>query len=54
MFIHSFLLTYSITQVGDVIETSRADKKNEQYGNVIKKGDMLLNSIQKLVRLIDV
>lgn len=53
-FISSGRLNAKIDKVGDVIETSRADKKNEQYGDVIKKGDMLLNSIQKLVRLIDV
>jgi 26S proteasome regulatory subunit N7 len=41
-------------QVGDIIETIRPDKKNAQYQDVIKKGDHLLNQIQKLVRAIDV
>lgn len=43
-----------IAQVGDIVETRRPDKKNAQYHEVIKKGDALLNHIQKLVRAIDV
>jgi 26S proteasome regulatory subunit N7 len=40
--------------VGNIIETSRPDKKNFKYQDVIKRGDVLLNQIQKLVRVIDV
>ena len=40
--------------MGDIVETSRPDRKNAQYQEVIRKGDLLLNQIQKLVRVIDV
>jgi 26S proteasome regulatory subunit N7 len=53
-FISSGRLNAKIDKVGDVIETNRPDKKNSQYQEVIKKGDVLLNHIQKLVRVIDV
>lgn len=53
-FISSGRLNAKIDKVGGVIETSRPDKKNAQYQDVIKKGDALLNQIQKLVRVIDV
>lgn len=53
-FIAAGRLTAKIDKVGDMIETSRSDKKNIQYQNIVKKGDLLLNRIQKLVRVIDV
>ena len=53
-FISSGRINAKIDKVGDIIETSRPDKKNAQYQDVIKKGDLLLNQIQKLVRVIDV
>eukprot|EP01038_Epipyxis_sp_PR26KG_P004622 gene4622-6501_t len=53
-FIAAGRLSAKIDKVGDIIETRRPDKKNGQYQDVIKKGDLLLNSIQKLVRAIDV
>ena len=53
-FIASGRLTAKIDKVGDMIETSRSDKKNGQYQDIVKKGDLLLNRIQKLVRAIDV
>lgn len=53
-FIASGRLTAKIDKVGDMIETSRSDKKNIQYQDIVKKGDLLLNRIQKLVRAIDV
>jgi len=52
-FIAAGRLSAKIDKVGDVIETVRPDKKNLQYQEVIKKGDVLLNSIQKLVRAIE-
>lgn len=52
-FIASSRVNAKIDKVGDVIETSRPDKKNAQYQEIIKKGDMLLNQIQKLVRVVD-
>jgi 26S proteasome regulatory subunit N7 len=51
-FIASGRLNAKIDKVGDIIETCRPDKKNRQYQDVIKKGDALLNQIQKLARVI--
>lgn len=53
-FIAAARLNAKIDKVGDIIETSRPDKKNSQYQEIIKKGDLLLNQIQKLVRVIDI
>lgn len=53
-FIAGGRLNAKIDKVGGIIETRRPDKKNIQYQEVIKKGDVLLNHIQKLVRAIDV
>lgn len=53
-FIAAGRLSAKIDKVGDIVETRRPDKKNEQYHEVIKKGDLLLNQIQRLVRVIDV
>jgi len=53
-FIAAGRLNAKIDKVGDIVETRRPDKKNAQYQEVIKKGDLLLNQIQKLVRAIDV
>lgn len=47
-------LTAKIDKVGGIVVSSRADTKNAQYHEAIKKGDALLNQIQKLVRVIDV
>jgi 26S proteasome regulatory subunit N7 len=41
-----------IDAVAGIIEASRADTKNAQYAAVLKRGDALLNSIQKLSRVI--
>ena len=45
-------LNAKIDKVGDIIETTRPDKKNGQYQEAIKKGDALLNQIQKLARVV--
>jgi 26S proteasome regulatory subunit N7 len=52
-FIASGRLNAKIDKVGDVVETVKSDKRNAQYQDVIKKGDQLLNQVQKLVRVID-
>jgi 26S proteasome regulatory subunit N7 len=39
--------------VGGVVETNRPDKKNAQYKQVIKDGDLLLNRLSKLARIVD-
>lgn len=42
-----------IDSVRGVVETSQLDGKNNQYQAVIKHGDILLNRIQKLSRVIN-
>ncbi|CAM9676748.1 unnamed protein product [Chrysoparadoxa australica] len=51
-FIAAGRLNAKIDKVEGVIETNRPDKKNAQYHSSIAKGDMLLNKIQKLARLV--
>jgi len=43
-----------IDKVGGIVETNRPDSKNYQYQEMIKKGDILLNRIQKLSRVINI
>lgn len=43
-----------IDKVGGIVETNRPDSKNYQYQETIKKGDLLLNRIQKLSRVINI
>lgn len=47
-------LNCKIDKVNGVVETNRPDHKNWQYQSVIKQGDLLLNRIQKLSRIINV
>jgi len=42
-----------IDKVGGIVETNRPDAKNALYQQTIKQGDLLLNRIQKLARVID-
>uniref|UniRef100_A0AAV1UXS7 PCI domain-containing protein n=1 Tax=Peronospora matthiolae TaxID=2874970 RepID=A0AAV1UXS7_9STRA len=53
-FIAAGRLNAKIDKVAGVIETNRPDAKNAQYQEAIKKGDLLLNRIQKLARVINV
>ncbi|OQR90561.1 26S proteasome non-ATPase regulatory subunit 6 [Thraustotheca clavata] len=53
-FIAAGRLNAKIDKVAGVIETNRPDAKNAQYQETIKKGDTLLNRIQKLARVINV
>jgi 26S proteasome regulatory subunit N7 len=53
-FIASGRLNCKIDKVGGVVETNRPDHKNWQYQAAIKQGDMLLNRLQKLSRVISV
>jgi 26S proteasome regulatory subunit N7 len=46
-------LNAKINKVDGAIETNRPDEKNAHYQKAIKSGDQLLNSIQKLARVID-
>lgn len=53
-FIAAGRLHCKIDKVGGVVETNRPDSKNWQYQETIKKGDILLNRIQKLSRVINI
>ena len=46
-------LTAKIDKYGGVVETNRPDWKNARYQEMIQKGDLLLNRIQKLGRVVD-
>eukprot|EP00873_Tetraselmis_striata_P027388 jgi/Tetstr1/447652/TSEL_035010.t1 len=52
-FIVSGRLNAKIDSVGGVVETNRPDAKNALYQQAIKHGDLLLNNIQKLSKVID-
>lgn len=53
-FIAAGRLHCKIDKVGGVVETNRPDSKNWQYQAVIKQGDILLNRVQKLSRVINI
>ncbi|KAI0565522.1 26S Proteasome non-ATPase regulatory subunit 6 [Gracilaria domingensis] len=53
-FIAAGRLNCKIDMVGGVVETTRPDAKNALYHNTIKQGDVLLNRIQNLSRVIDI
>lgn len=52
-FIAANRLSAKIDKYGGVIITNRPDLKNAQYREIIQKGDLLLNRIQKLARVVD-
>lgn len=54
MYIASGRLRCKIDQVEGVIVTKRLNVKNTKYQETIKEGDLLLNRIQKLSRVINV
>lgn len=51
-FIAAGRLNCSIDRVNGVVETNRPDAKNARYEAVIKQGDVLLTSVQRLSRVI--
>jgi len=53
-FIAAGRLHCKIDKVNGVVETNRPDNKNYQYQSTIKQGDLLLNRIQKLSRVINI
>lgn len=53
-FVAAGRLNCKIDKVGGVVETTRPDEKNKQYADTIKKGDLLLNRIQKLSQGINI
>jgi 26S proteasome regulatory subunit N7 len=52
-FIATSRLSCKIDKVNGVIHSTRPDSKSAQYQAAIKQGDMLLNCVQKLSRVID-
>lgn len=53
-FIAAGRLHCKIDKVSGVVETTRPDNKNWQYQATIKQGDILLNRVQKLSRVINI
>lgn len=53
-FIAAGRLHCKIDKVGGIVETNRPDSKNWQYQATIKHGDILLNRVQKLSRVINI
>lgn len=53
-FIAAGRLFCKIDKVNGIVETNRPDSKNHQYQACIKQGDILLNRIQKLSRIINI
>lgn len=53
-FIAAGRLHCKIDRAGGIVETNRPDSKNWQYQATIKQGDLLLNRIQKLSRVINI
>ncbi len=52
---HYYLkVNLDIVQVGGIVITNRPDSKNAQYQTCIKQGDILLNRVQKLSRVINI
>lgn len=52
-FISAGKLNAKIDKVDGIIETNVPDAKNTQYQEVIQKGDLLLNRVQKLARVVN-
>nr|CAI5824840.1 unnamed protein product [Callosobruchus analis] len=53
-FIATGRLHCKIDRVGGIVETNRPDLKNAQFNSVVKQGDLLLNRVQKLSRVINI
>ncbi|KAG5892682.1 hypothetical protein JTB14_004879 [Gonioctena quinquepunctata] len=53
-FIAAGRLHCKIDRVGGIVETNRPDLKNAQFNSVVKQGDLLLNRVQKLSRVINI
>lgn len=51
-FIAAGRLNCSIDRVNGIVETNRPDAKNARYEAVLKQGDILLTSVQRLSRVI--
>lgn len=47
-------LNAKVDKVANIIETSVLDPKHSSYQALMKQGDLLLNRIQKLSKIVDV
>jgi len=47
-------ITCKIDKVQGIVESERMDERNNLYKQALKQGDLLLNHVQKLSRVIDV
>ena len=47
-------MSCKIDKVSGIVESDRIDERNILYKKALKKGDKLLNRVQKLSRIIDV
>ena len=52
-FIAGGRLNAKIDSVGGIVETMKTDWKNARYREMIREGDLLLNRVQKLGRVVD-
>lgn len=53
-FISDGRLACKMDKVNEIVITNRPDNKSKQYQNLITKGDLLLNKMQKLSRIVHV
>mmetsp|Transcript_58563 Transcript_58563/g.67644 ORF Transcript_58563/g.67644 Transcript_58563/m.67644 type:complete len:328 (+) Transcript_58563:52-1035(+) len=53
-FIATRRLSCKIDKISGIVESDKADKRNNLYLDALKKGDVLLNKLQKLSRIIDI
>jgi len=51
-FISAGRLNCKIDKVSGIVETNRPDARNMQYHQMIQQGDLLLNRIQKLTKVL--
>lgn len=51
-FISSGRLNCTIDRVHGIVETNRPRNKNAQYETLVRQGDLLLNSVQRLSRVL--
>lgn len=51
-FIAAGRLHCTIDKVHGIVETTRPLKKNAQYDTVVKQGDVLLNEVQRLCKVL--
>lgn len=51
-FISSGRINAKIDKIAGIIETTRPDARTAKYQSILKQGDVLLNRIQRLARVV--